>query len=156
EIDRELAEFDVVFANLVQQEEIQAGSKLASDIVNAVDIREAVAAPATVLAIFREMRDRFTPAAIHEHTRALFEGDVIRAVMLTPPAGEGDAGAWRTAMLAQPDGESFARAEGDAVAIAELPDIGEAQEPVARQAIGQLYGRDVERLDFANGVRAMM
>lgn len=156
EIDRELAEFDVVFANLVQQEEIQAGSKLASDIVNAVDIREAVAAPATVLAIFREMRDRFTPDAIHEHTRALFEGDVIRAVMLTPTAGEGDAGALRTAMLAQPDGEGFARAEGDAVEIAELPDIGEAQQPVARQAIGQLYGRDVERLDFANGVRAMM
>ena len=156
EIERELAEFDVIFANLVQQEDIQAGAKLANDIVNAVDIREAVASPATVLAVFRDMRDRFTPEAIHEHTRALFQGDVIHAVMLTPTPGEGDAAELRAAMLADVGAEGFARSEGEQVAFDELPPIGEAQPPAARQVIGQIYGRDVEGLTFANGVRAMM
>ena len=58
EIDRELSEYDVIFANMVEQSRIQAGSKLADDIVNAVDIREAVASPETILEVFRSMRDR--------------------------------------------------------------------------------------------------
>ena len=45
EIDREVAELDVVFANQVQQTTIQAGAQLADELVNAVDIREASARP---------------------------------------------------------------------------------------------------------------
>src|SRR5690606_2867373 len=56
EIDRELAEYDVIFANLVEQRRNQAGSRLADDIINAVDIREAVASPETILEVFRAMR----------------------------------------------------------------------------------------------------
>jgi zinc protease len=153
EIDRELAEFDVTFANMVEQSRIQAGSQLANDIVNAVDIREAVAAPETILQVFRTMRDRFTPEAVHEHTRALFQGEVVRALLLTPEAGVADAGALRSAMLAPVTADGAGRSEGAAIAFADLPQVGEPAPPTAREPLGLF---DVEKLTFANGVRALL
>ncbi len=156
EIDRELAELDVAFANAAQQEEIQAGSMLADTIVGAVDIREAVAAPATILQVFREMRDRFTPDAVHEHTRALFEGDVLRAVMVTPQPGEADAASLKAAIEQDAGVGEYARSVAEQIDFDQLPPIGEAQAPTVREAVGQLYGRDVERQTYANGVRALL
>jgi len=155
EIDRELAEFDVIFANLTEQQRIQAGAKLANDIVTAVDIREAVASPATVLQVFRDMRARFTPAAIHEHTRALFEGDVVRALLLTPEANGDDAVGLRTAMLAEAQAVA-SRSTGEAVAFADLPPIGAPAAPVLRAPLGVFETNDLERVEFANGVRALL
>jgi len=153
EIDRELAEFDVTFANMVEQSRIQAGAQLANDMVNAVDIREAVAAPETILEVFRTMRDRFTPDAVHEHTRALFEGEVVRALLLTPEAGAADAGALRSAMLAPVTADAAGRSEGTAIAFADLPPVGEPAPPAVREPLGLF---DVEKLTFANGVRALL
>jgi zinc protease len=156
EIDRELAEYDVIFANLVEQSRIQSGSKLADDIVNAVDIREAVASPETVLQVFRTMRDRFTPQAIHEHTRALFAGNVVRALLLTPQAGEADASALRLAMLAPAERDGKARTELASVNFADLPPVGEPVEPTLREPLGVFENGDVEKVEFANGVRALL
>lgn len=156
EIDRELAEFDVSFANSAQQQEIQAGSQLADSIVTAVDIREAVASPATVLNVFRNMRDRFTPEAILQSTRQMFAGDVVRAVMMTPEPGEADAAELRTAIAQDAGIGDYARTTAQQVAIDELPLVGEPQQPVAVESIGQLFGRDVQRQTYANGVRALL
>jgi zinc protease len=153
EIDRELAEFDVTFANMVEQSRIQAGSQLANDIVNAVDIREAVASPETILEVFRTMRDRFTPEAVHEQTRTLFEGEVIRAMMLTPEAGEADQGALQTAMITPVTALADARGSAEAIAFADLPPVGEPAAPVSRAPLGVF---DVEQVTFANGVRALL
>jgi len=155
EIDRELAEYDVIFANLVEQARIQAGSSLADDIANAVDIREAVASPQTILDVFRQMRGRFTPEAIHEHTKAMFTGDVVRALYLTPDAGEGDDAALRIAMLAPVDA-SANRSSSTAIAFADLPPIGTPAAPVLREPLGIFVNGDVERVEFANGVRALL
>src|SRR5690606_266143 len=130
EIDRELADYDVAFANMVEQSRIQADGKLADDIVGAVDIREAVASPETILEVFRSMKDRFTPAAIHAHTKALFEGEVIRALLITPEANEADQGALRTAMLAPVERDGKARNAVEALAFADLPPIGPPADPV--------------------------
>lgn len=156
EIDRELAQFDLVFANQVEQRRIQAGSELADTVVGAVDIREAVAAPETILDVFRGMKARFTPEEIHEHTRALFAGDVIRAVLLTPEADDADAADLRLAMLAQPNSDGGVRASAEAIDFADLPPIGEPQAPVSRAPLGVFQGGDVEQLTFANGVRALV
>ena len=155
EIDRELAEYDVVFANQVEQQRIQAGAKLADDIVGAVDIREAVASPDIILSVFRDMRDRFTPAAIHEHTRALFEGEVVRALLLTPEPGDGNAAGLRTAMLSDVQAVA-ARSSGEAIAFADLPPIGAPAGPLLREPLGVFVSGDVERVEFANGVRALL
>lgn len=156
EIDREFSEYDVIFANQVEQSLIQAGSELANTIVGAVDIREAVASPETVLEVLRSMRARFTPETIHEHTRALFTGQVVRALLLTPAPGEADAAALRQAMLAPVERDGHARTEVQAVKFADLPAIGAPADPLVREPLGAFVRGDVEKLEFANGVRALL
>ncbi|HYD23174.1 MAG TPA: insulinase family protein [Croceibacterium sp.] len=156
EIDRELAEYDVIFANQVEQSRIQAGAELADNIVNAVDIREAVASPETVLEVFRSMRDRFTPEEIHRHTRALFEGDVVRALLLTPEPGEADAAALRVAMADPVARDANARNAVEAVEFADLPPIGPPADPVLREPLGAFDRGDFEKIEFANGVHALL
>ncbi len=156
EIDREVAQFDLVFANDVEQRRIQAGSDLADTVVGAVDIRESVAAPETILEVFRGMKDRFTPAEIHAHTKSMFQGTVTRAVLLTPKAGEATAADLRRAMLARVNGDGAVRASAEAINFADLPAIGQPQAPVVRAPVGIFQGVDVERLEFANGVRALV
>lgn len=156
EIDREVAEFDVVFANQVDQRRNLAGFQLADDLVNAVDIREAIAAPEVSLELLRGMRERFTPQTLHEHTRALFEGVVVRALYMTPEAGEADAAALRTAMLAPVDGSSAVRPSSEPLDFADLPPIGAPAEPTVREPLGLFVNNDVEKVTFANGVRALL
>ncbi|MXO73661.1 insulinase family protein [Altererythrobacter aerius] len=153
EIDRELAEFDVAFASSVEQRAVLAGSKLADDVVQAVDIRETVAAPETVLTVFRGMKDKFTPANVQAHTRSLFTGDVIRSVYVTPDAKEADAASLRAALLApvEPDGSS--RLSASTLSFADLPAIGMSSVPSVVAPIGVL---DIGRVQFPNGTNALL
>lgn len=152
EIDREVAALDLVFQDMVGQATIQAGSKLADDIVNAVDIREAVASPETFLSVFRGMKDRFTPDTILKHTKDLFQGDVIRALLLTPEPGEATEAELKAAMLAPVSADS-ARTETKAISFDELAPIGPAAAPVSSEPLGIA---DTEVLTWANGVKAML
>lgn len=156
EIDREVAEFDVVFANQVDQRRNLAGFQLADDLVNAVDIREAIAAPEVSLELLRGMRERFTPQTLHEHTRALFEGVVIRALYMTPEAGEADPAALRTALLDPVDGAATVRPSAEPLDFADLPPIGDPAQATVREPLGLFVNNDVEKLTFANGVRALL
>jgi len=153
EIDREVTQYDVVFANMVEQEAIQAGSKLADDVVNAVDIREAVASPATILEVFRGMKDRFTPDAVFSHTKKLFEGPVVRGLVVLPNDGDGADAALRQALLAPVEADGSSRLEAQDIQFADLPPIGTPAPPITREPIGLLT---IEKLTFANGVRALI
>ncbi len=153
EIDRELAEFEIVFESSVEQRRVMAGARLADDIVNAVDIREAVAAPETVLTVFNSMRDSITPEKVLEHTRALFDGAVIRAAYVTPAAGEATPEAIRAALAAPVEAAEDARIAAQAISFDDLPAIGEPG-TIARQ--GPIGVLDIERVDFANGVKALL
>jgi len=153
EIDREASEFDIAFVNQVEQARIQAGSALADSVVGAVDIREAVATPATFLEVFRSLRPRLTPETVLEHTRALFAGDVIRAVMLTSEPGEVTPAQLRVALEAPVVASGAAREDAAAINFADLPAIGEPQLPVAHEMLGVV---ETERVTWANGVRALL
>ena len=153
ELDRELAEFGATFASLVEQRRVMAGAKLADDIVTAVDIRETVAAPETVLTVFNSMKDKVTPAEILAHTRALFSGAVIRATYTTPATGEADAAALRAAMMAPAIVDPAARAVVKQVSFADLPPIGAPGKLVQTVPVSEI---GIERVDFANGVRALI
>ncbi|WP_199503474.1 M16 family metallopeptidase [Qipengyuania sp. YIM B01966] len=153
EIDREAAEFDVTFASSVEQRSVMAGSKLADDIVQAVDIREAVAAPETVLTVFRGMRHRLTPAEVLAHTRALFTGDVIRGVYVTPATGEADAGALAAALRTAATPDASARLDERPVSFADLPPIGPAGSVADARPLGLL---EIERVQLSNGVTALL
>jgi zinc protease len=153
EITREVAEIDVGFANQEEQRINQAGAKLADDLVNAVDIRETVASPETQLELFRGMRARFTPEAVFAHTKSLFSGTVTRALYITPKAGEATAEDLKLALTAPvaPDGK--ARLASKPLDFADLPPIGTPQQPVSSHPVGI---RDIEQLDFPNGVKALI
>jgi len=153
EIDREVAEFDVVFANEVEQAAVQSGPDLANMLVNAVDIRETVAAPGTVLAVFRGMRQRLNPDEVLASTRRLFDGAVLRSVYVTPTAGEADAGALRLALAREVVIDPSARLAAQVVSFDDLPPVGPPGEITRRAPLGVL---EVEQIEFANGVRALV
>ncbi|MFB0610952.1 M16 family metallopeptidase [Aurantiacibacter poecillastricola] len=153
EIDQAVSLFDVAFVDMVEQSRIQAGSQLADQIVQAVDIREAVASPETFLEVFRSISPRFTPDQVLEATQELFTGEVVRAVMLTPKPGSANIAQLRAALEAPAVASADARDDGEAIDIADLPPIGEPVLPSVREPLGVL---DVERLRFDNGVQALL
>ncbi|MDP3674238.1 MAG: insulinase family protein [Novosphingobium sp.] len=153
EIAREIAEFEVAFQVPVETVDTLAGSKVADDLVRAVDIRETVASPATVLQVFRDMRAEFTPERVLAHTRALFTGTVTRPILLTPGAGEGTEAGLRQALLdsVAPDGSS--RVSAEPLGFAGLPAIGTPGKVMEQQATGLLQ---IERLTLSNGVKVLL
>ena len=153
EIARELAEMQVVYQNMVEQRSVMAGSLLADDLVNAVDIRESVAAPETFLMVFNSMKETATPQVVLHETQQLFSGDVIRAVYITPDAKEASDKAVRKAMLAKVQADDSARLSASTISFADLPPVGEPGEIVSRE---QHVLRDSELITFANGVRAIL
>lgn len=153
EMDRELAEMEVGYANLVEQRSVLAGSSYADDLVNAVDIREAIAAPETFLMVFNSMKAKATPETVLEETRKLFSGNVIRATYVTPDATDATEASLRSALLKPVDASENARLAAQSISFADLPAIGAPGTIVAREphAIG-----GVERIDFGNGVQALL
>ncbi|WP_156840316.1 M16 family metallopeptidase [Novosphingobium aquimarinum] len=154
EIDREVAELDVAFQVPVEQRRLLPGAKLADDLVNALDIRETVAAPDAVLRIFRETVPLFTPAAVLQHTRQLFEGTVNRAVFVTPKRGLANDATLRTALIDPVAADSSVRlASTEPVSFDKLPAIGAPGQITSAAPTGLL---DIQQIEFANGVKALL
>jgi zinc protease len=153
EIAREVAEFDVAFKVPVETQETLAGSKLADDITDAVDIRETVANPDTVYSIFRSSIPLFTPAAVLDHTRALFKGTVIRSVLITPKASDGTGADLRTALLAPVAPSAGSRLAASSLNFKDLPPIGEPGKLSTAEGTGLL---GIERIELSNGVKALL
>lgn len=153
EIDRELAEFDAVFVSEVEQRSVMAGAKLAETLVTALDIRETVAAPETVLDVFRSMKDQFVPARVLEHTQALFNGDVIRGVLVTPDGSNASEDSLRLALSQKVTADGSARLAASSLSFDDLPAIGPAGTVVEETPIGLL---EIEQVTLDNGVRAIL
>ncbi len=152
EIAREVAEFEISYKVPVETQETAAGSKLADEIAEAVDIRETVANPDTVYAIFQKTIPLFTPAAVLAHTRALFEGTVERAVLITPNAGDGTAADVRQAMTAPVDAATGSRIAATKLTFADLPPIGAPGKVIDAIPTGLLA---IERVTLSNGVKVL-
>lgn len=153
EIAREVAEIDVAFASAQEQQSLQPGSRLADNIVQAVDIRETVANPEAVLQIFRKSVPLITPAAVLDHTRQLFAGVVTRAVLVTPKASDGTDAMLRAALTAPVVADGKARLAAKPVSFAELPAIGAPGRVAAVIPTG--FG-GIEQINFENGVKALV
>ncbi|MBB4613292.1 M16 family metallopeptidase [Novosphingobium taihuense] len=153
EIDREVAEFEVAFKVSVETQSTIAGSKAADDIVNAVDIRETVANPDTVYDIFRRSIPLFKPQAVLEHTRSLFQGTVIRPMMITPKAGEADEASLRATLTAPVKAASESRVAANALKFSDLPPVGTPGTVATARPIGLL---GIEQIELSNGVRVLL
>lgn len=153
ELDREIAEQQQVFESSVAERSVMPASRLADDITGAVDIREAVAAPETVLMVFNGMKDAITPDQILASTRRLFSGSVIRATYVTPTAGEASDEALKAAMLEAVAPDDSARLSTKPISFADLPAIGNPGVISKDAPLGLL---DISRVDFANGVKVLL
>ncbi|MCC6924910.1 MAG: insulinase family protein [Novosphingobium sp.] len=153
EIDREVKEFAVAFESSVEQRRLLPGARLADDMVTALDIRETIASPETVLDIFKRSIPLFTPANVLARTRAIFRGTVTRSVYVTPQANEASPQALKLALAAPIAADGKSRVDAKPIDFASLPPIGSAQQPSARKNTGLL---DIEQLDFANGVKVLL
>lgn len=153
ELAREIAEFDVAFVAGVQEAPVAPGSRLADNIVDAVDIRETTASPHAVLAIFRGMQGRITPETVLARTRALFQGDVIRSFYITPATGEAEGASLAAALLSPVVPDGSARLAARTVTFDDQPAIGVPGTVVAEGPLGLL---GIEALAFDNGVRVQL
>lgn len=153
EIDREVAEINVAFESSVEQRRLLAGAKLADDMITALDINETIASPEVVLGIFNQSRALFTPAAVLEHTKRLFKGNVTRAIYITPEDKEADAAALKLALSAPVKADGNARLDSKPIRFADLPKLGEPGQVVADVPTGVM---GIERVELANGVTALL
>ncbi|AKM10511.1 M16 family metallopeptidase [Croceicoccus naphthovorans] len=153
EIAREFAEFENAFRVGVETQEVQQAADLANNVVQAVDIRETVAAPDTVLKVLSGMRGKVTPDAILSHTRALFTGPVLRGVMTVPQASMADEAAFRAAMVAPVQADASARVQAKAISFADLPSLGTPGTVSEAVPTGIL---EVERLTLSNGTKLLI
>ncbi|MFN4136301.1 MAG: M16 family metallopeptidase [Novosphingobium sp.] len=153
EIDREVAEFEVAFKVGVETQSTISGSKSADDIVNAVDIRETVASPDTVYDIFQRSIPLFRPEAVLEHTRALFQGTVIRPMLITPVAGEADEAALKAALTMPVDAASGSRVAANIIRFSDLPPVGKPGTVESARPLGLL---GIEQIELANGVKVLL
>lgn len=152
EIAREYTEFDALLAVAFETSDTEPGGKQADTIVSAVDIRETVAAPGIALEVLRGLKDGLTPERLLSSTQKLFEGEVQRAILISPIAVEdGEA---RLEQLLSRDiiADAGARIAAREVTFDDLPEFGPPGTFVSAQDLDLL---GIETLTFSNGVRAI-
>ncbi len=153
DIQREKTVFASTLRTMLESYPFEAASKQADDITGAVDIRETVAAPQTVMDVFNSMQDQFTPERLLDSTQKLFAGTQTRAV-LSGPSAAADARTKLTAAVT----DKVAR--NTKVRLAEtnlgfdaLPKLGTGATIVKQDSVDRYT---LERLEFSNGVRALL
>ncbi len=153
DIEREKILFGNALRTMLDSYPFEAAAKQADDIVNAVDIRETVAAPKTVMQVYEGMRDKFTPERLLASTQALFKADATRLMLSSPTAvaqGEQRALAALQATVAANKGARLA--EG-ALGFDALPKLGAPGKVISQETLSQL---DMTKLQLSNGVRALL
>ena len=153
EIDREVSEIEVYYANQVEQAPVEAARKVADSLVEAVDIRETTTSPQGIAAIFESGKPLYTPENVLARTRALFSGTVMRGLLSVPDASEADEGALAVALNTPVNADSGARLAAATISFDDLPPVGEPGEVVATNRVGLF---DIEQVSFDNGVQAML
>ena len=153
DIDRELVLFGNALRTMLDSYPFEAAAKQADDIVNAVDIRETVAAPKTVVEVFEGMKDKFTPERLLASTQALFKADATR-LMLSSPAPVANADNRALAALQAPvAANTGSRLANNALGFDALPILGAPGKLVSAESISRL---EMTKLELSNGVRGLL
>jgi zinc protease len=153
DIDREKTLFGNALRTMLDSYPFEAAAKQADDIVNAVDIRETVAAPKTVIQVYEGMKDKFTPERLLASTQKLFMSDVTRLMLSSPtPVPNADNRAL-AALNASVAANTAARLSENTLGFAALPKLGPPGKLVAEDTVSRLQ---MTRLELSNGVRALL
>ena len=155
EVDREVGELDSAMKNDVATSRVEAGAKQADDMVQALDIRETVAGPATSYDIFKTAREKnyFTPETVFASTKRLFTGDATRAIVNTKTPDPGATAKLDAALKADVSKLIVKRRAQAAVDFSKLPALGAPGTVATREPLPQL---EMEKVTFANGVRLLL
>ncbi len=131
----------------------ESAAKQADSIVGAVDIRETVANPATVLQVFEASKPLMTPERILDATKRLFGGTATRMLLSTPKANPGDDAKLAAAFNATAVANNSARLSDKVASFDDLPKLGQ---PATVVATAQHRNPDMTEVRFSNGVRALL
>uniref|UniRef100_UPI00157527C9 M16 family metallopeptidase n=1 Tax=Sphingomonas bacterium TaxID=1895847 RepID=UPI00157527C9 len=155
EVDREYADYEASLRNGVDTARVEAGARQADDLVEALDIRETTTAPETSYAILKDAHDKgmFTPATLFAAMTGLFQGDAQRALVNTPAPDHLANDKLAAALKADVSKVAVVRRAQGNVSFAALPALGPAGTIAHREPVADL---DMERIDFANGVRLLI
>lgn len=149
EIRREEGELYDAFQIGVETEKTEAGSKLADDIIQAVDIRETVATAQVAYDVFTGLRNKITPEMIHISTKRLFSGIGPRAIITAPDSRPGLETDLASAMAA-PVNATTVRSTAAPVSFDELPKLGKPGTVAEKRNLPEL---DLTMGKLSNGVR---
>jgi len=152
DIDREANEIETFLQKELQNARNEPGARLADDLVRAVDIHETVTSPQGQVDMFKAIRASATPEVMLKISRAIFSGPVTRLVLTTPKPIPGGDGALLAA-LARPATIKDDRLTAVDADFSQLPKIGAPGTIVSQTT---LPGLRAERLEFANGVTALV
>lgn len=158
DIDRELTEFDAAMKALVDTAAAEPGARQADNLGDAIDIRETVTTPQTSYDILRDAEDKhmFTPETILASSKRVFEGDAVRGLVNTRTPDATAAARLETALAANVSNVAVKRNTLTKVTFADLPRLGKPSKIVGRKPLAAGTGVQIERIDFANGVRLMV
>jgi zinc protease len=150
DIKREANEFYAALQVGVETQKTDAGSKLADDIIEAVNIRETVATAEVARDVFTGLKDQITPAMVLASTKKLFAGIGPRAIITSPAAIPNGEALLAQAITEPVKARSAAAANGKVVTFADLPKLGAPGKITATKSLPEI---DLTQATFANGVR---
>lgn len=151
DIDREANEIEAFLRKELENARNEPGARLADDLVRAVDIHEVVASPQGQVDMFKAIRASATPQAMLEISKAIFAAPVTRAVLTTPIPAGGNA-----AVLAALNAPVTARDDRLAAVEADFSQLPAFGKPGTIASSTPLLGLRAERIEFANGVTALV
>ena len=152
DIDREANEIQAFLLKELENARNEPGARLADDMVRAVDIGETVTSPQGQVDMFKSIRASATPKVMLDISKAIFGAPVTRVVLTAPAPIAGGDGALLAA-LAAPAKIRDDRLTDSNVDFTQLPAVGK---PGAILSSSPLAGLRAERIEFANGVTALV
>lgn len=156
EIDREVAEIGSDMRNTVATAPVEAGSRRADNLVEAIDINEVTTSEQESLNIFQGAVDgkMFTPERVLASTRRVLQGDTTRAVINTRMPDANVQNKLAAVLKADVSGLAGTRSTARNVTFADLPPLGSPGQ-VAERGVA-LTDPKIERVRFANGVNLLL
>ena len=151
DIDREANEIEAFLQKELENARNEPGARLADDLVRAVDIHEVVTSPQGQVDMFKAIRAAATPQTMLDISKAIFAAPVTRVVLTTPTAAGGNA-----AVLAALKAPVTARDDRLAAVQADFKQLPAFGPPGTIISTNSLLGLRAERIEFANGVTALV
>ncbi len=152
DIDREANEIGAFLTKELENARNEPGTRLADDMVHAVDIGETVTSPQGQVDMFAAIRKSATPAVMLATSKAIFSAPVQRVILTTPTAITGGKAALKAA-LEEPISASGNRLATSKVSMDQLPSLGKPGTVVSTASMG---GLRAERIELSNGVTALI